>query len=174
MGPRGVEGSQRYSPELLWQLPNAIIMVGLQASGKSTFCKGELATLGFKHVSFDDEAKRISRGIADFHALDVVVLINTMIQMKHEIEAGQKVVFEGANVDRDIRGIIIKGLKRSGAKDIGCVWMNTPLSECLRRVEKERPTFRSQLMEYASVYTPPTIDEGFSIILEVPFTPKGE
>lgn len=174
MGPRGIEGSQRYSPELLWQLPDTVVMVGLHSSGKSTFCKGELGILGFKHISFDEETRKISRGGAYSNDLDMVVLINVMIQMKHAIEAGQKAVFEGANVDRDMRGVIIRGLQKSGAREIGCVWMNTPLVECLRRVERERPTMRAQLMEYAAVYTPPTLDEGFSMILEVPFIPKSK
>lgn len=174
MGPRGIEGSQRYSPELLWQLPNTVVMVGLHSSGKSTFCKGELGTLGFKHISFDEEIRGLNRVGVYSDDLDMVVLINVMIQMKHAIEAGQKAVFEGANVHKGIRGVIIRGLQKAGAREIGCVWMNTPLAECLRRVERERPALRAQLMEYASVYTPPTMDEGFSMILEVPFIPKGD
>lgn len=190
-----MERPRHFNPEILRQLPSAVVMVGLHASGKTTFCRSQLGALGFRHISFDDELLRISqdrekmnealvvseeegviniRGIDAFReAVDTRVFGNTMAQMIRTVTGGRKAVFEGANVNKDTRGVIVKILRKHGVRQIGCVWMNTPLDECLRRLQERstrHPESRiAEVLEYASAFTPPTIDEGFDMVLEVPF-----
>ena len=193
-----MERLRHFSPEILRQLPNAVVMVGLHASGKTAFCRSQLEAIGFRHISFDDELVKITkdrqkmnealvvseeegvvnvRGIDAFkEAIDTRVFGNVLAQMIRTLAEGKKAVFEGANVNRDTRGVIVKILRKHGVLHIGCVWMNTPLDECLRRLQERSTRYPEkrlvEVFEYASAFTPPTIDEGFDIVLEVPFVRK--
>lgn len=151
--------------ESLRQLPNAVILTGIECSGKTSFCKNQLSTAGFSRISFDDEFEKAvteanSSSEKMMDALTVFREGNKLViyqpRNKEEFELyflnktfkigihkmssivlkGNKASLDGTNFFSDTRTSLVKNLRDAGIQNIGCVWIDTPLDECLRRFNK--------------------------------------
>lgn len=190
--------------ENLRHLPNAVVLAGIECSGKTSFCQKQLSVLGFSRISFDDkfekavveansssekmlEALTISkqgneitvfypRNADEFEQYFLQKIFTIGVQeMSNMVIKGMKVSLDGTNMLSDTRINIVKSLRRRGVNNITCVWIDTPIDECLRRFRKRGSGYSTRtltediLRKHASQFEPPTKFEGFNSILRIPF-----
>lgn len=195
----GKERSISFTPEVLQQLPSAVVLVGIECSGKTSFYRNHLSPADYKRISFDDDFDRATRKENVFDTLTVSRRGNEVVVYKPQnaqefeefviqkvLESGitkmatmvrdkKKAVLDGINGNPHTRKRIIEGLRAVGVRDIACVWMNTPLEECINRFKVRGSQHRSifltedHIRKHASTFTPPRTREGFDLVLEVPF-----
>ncbi|MBF8249591.1 MAG: hypothetical protein HW400_192 [Candidatus Levybacteria bacterium] len=203
---RNIRQKKEIAPplEILKELPSAVVLVGIECSGKTSPCKDQLSALGFSRISFDDEfekavveANRSSKKMIE--ALTIAKKSNEITvyypKNKDEFEQyflhkifgigiqkisrmvieGKKASLDGINILSDTRISIVKALRKQGVKDIACIWIDTPVDECLKRFRKRgsehstRELTEDILRRHASQFEPPTASEGFDSILRIPF-----
>ena len=122
-----------------------IIMTGLQASGKSSFCRSRLKD--FEHISLDELHTRNKERIA----------------VEDCIARGADLVIDNTNPTADERRRYIEIAENSGYEIIGC-YMKSVLAECLER--NERREGRAKIPRTAIAGTSkkielPSYSEGF-------------
>ncbi|CAL8072665.1 unnamed protein product [Calicophoron daubneyi] len=136
-----------------------ILMVGYPASGKSYFCKTKLAPLGYTIVSRD--------------------VLNTWQKCvnatKDALRKGESVAVDNTNMDAESRGRYVEAAKAAGCP-IRCFVMKTTVENARHnerfRVlthEDHEPISQMVFNMLKSKYQEPTMKEGFSEIVEIPF-----
>lgn len=197
MGLFGIERSISFTPEVLKQLPNAVVLAGIECSGKTSFYKNLLAPMGYSLLSFDDEFEKMIRDknklvkllslpqktgriprnrkeFQDFVCLRVIeeCAVRTAKMITQE---QKKIVLDGTNNNVYTRKLLISELRESGVDKIACVWMNTPLEECIRRFKLRGSGYDTRMLtediirKHAAQFSPPTPREGFSLVIRIPF-----
>lgn len=130
----------------------AVILVGLQASGKSTFCRER----------FFDTHLRLN--------LD-------MLRTRHRerrllavcVETNLRFVVDNTNASRAERAVYIEAARRHRFRVVGYVF-RTPAAECLRRNALRTGSARvpdAAVGATAARYEPPTAEEGFDELFAV-------
>ncbi|VDK36000.1 unnamed protein product [Taenia asiatica] len=138
-----------------------ILMVGYPASGKSTFCNNHLSQLGYAIIS-RDVLKDMKKCVA---------------KCEQMLKAGSSVVVDNTNVTAASREPFLKTTKSLGVPAYACV-MQTSLDHC-RHNEMFRQLTVKNHSKISSIvfnqmkknYQPPTKNEGFEEIFDVPFVP---
>lgn len=192
------------SLENLRQLPSAVVLTGIECSGKTLFCERQLSAVGFSRISLDDEfeeAVKRARSSSErmLEALTISkrggeitvyyprnkeefeqffskkILVNGIVKMSRMVIKGKKASLDGINITSYTRTLIVNVLRETGVKNVACVWIDTPIDECLRRFKKRGSGHSSRkltediLRKHASQFEPPTESEGFNLILRIPF-----
>ncbi|MBR1591747.1 MAG: AAA family ATPase [Ruminococcus sp.] len=134
-----------------------VIMTGLQASGKSTFCKIHLSE--FKHISLDELKTRNREKLA----------ILSCIENKEDF------VIDNTNPSAADRRRYFEAAENSGYKIIG-YYMRSVIAECMSR--NRQRTGKAKIPDTAIASTSkkielPSCDEGFDELYYVEITENG-
>ena len=128
-------------------------MVGLQASGKSTWVREHLA--GTHEVVSKDHWPRARRREARQRRLVAGLLA-----------AGRPVVVDNTNPSHDERAPLI-ALGREAGVPVRAVWLDVPLPACLERNEGREGRSRVPVVGLLATrkrLVPPTVSEGFDAV----------
>lgn len=135
------------------------ILVGLPGSGKSTLVKD--GTFGI--VICPDDYRKVLTG-HDFYkpAEEFIWLICKTVARVH-LMRGESIVVDACHVSRRSRAMWVKLAQEYGAK-VNCIWVNTPLDECIRRADlRERKVPIAVIEAMHRNFEEPTEDEGFTV-----------
>lgn len=135
----------------------AIIFVGIQASGKSTFYKERLKPLGYAHISMDQLHYRRR----EQRMLDLC------------IAAGTPLVIDNTNPTREDRLRYMPKLKAAGYR-IECFFFQSRVKDYIRRNEERGMKVPSNAIAATSNKLElPSSEEGFDDITFVRIGPEG-
>ena len=135
----------------------AIIFVGIQASGKTSFYKERLEPMGYRHVSMDVlRTRKREQDLLDAY-----------------IEAGEPLVIDNTNPTREDRQRYLPKLKAAGYT-ISCFFFQSRVKDCIERNEKRGQTVpRNAVAATSNKLELPSRNEGFDDIVFVRITPQG-
>lgn len=138
-----------------------IVMVGMQASGKSTFCEKHLTTKGYVHISRDKEGS----------------YQKCMSLAEKEVLSGKSVVIDNTNPDLESRARYISIAKKHKVP-CRCFVMNTTLEHAKhnlafrKAITNSRQDVNSKILgAFKNKYKNPELKEGFQEIVQVDFIP---
>lgn len=138
--------------------PLLLVLVGLPASGKSTW----LADNRIPAISTDALRGLLADDITDqtinrYVFLHVRALLRTRLGLKRPVTA-----IDATSVTREGRSVYIRIGRHFGAR-VEAVYFDTPVEECLRRNrERERMVDEAAIHKMAAQLEPPSITEGFA------------
>lgn len=140
------------------------LMVGIPASGKSTYVKNNLHK-SFEIVSSDNIREELFGNVAEQKRNDIV--FNTMFKRTLAFaNLGLNVYYDATNINRKKRINLIKNIKEKIPNiDIHGVVMATPYRQCLKNNlgrKNQVPNFVIKRMYYS--FQPPAFEEGFTTI----------
>lgn len=150
-------------PTGMWSSPVGpvlLVLVGLPASGKSTW----LRTNGIPAISSDQLRALLADDITDQtinrHVfLHVRALVRTRLRLLRPVTA-----IDATSVAIQGRAAYIRIARAHGAR-VEAVYFDTPLDECLRRnTSRERCVPEAAIRKMASELAPPSTAEGFDAI----------
>ena len=135
----------------------AIIFVGIQASGKSTFFRERLKPLGYAHISMD---------LLRYRRREQRMLDNCIIE-------GAPVVIDNTNPTREDRLRYLPKLKAAGYR-VECFFFQSRVKDCIRRNEERGMKVPSNAIAATSNKLElPSRKEGFDDITFVRIGPEG-
>lgn len=138
------------------------VLVGLPASGKSTWAKEFAGTAII--VSTDDLRQKLTGDAAD-QSRNGDVWRQAYETAAYWLTVGKNVIFDATNCGKRDRRNIVRTLGRC-AKQINAVYFNTPLEECKRRNQKrERKVPDEVYLRMVSRLSVPTKEEGFDNVM---------
>lgn len=124
---------------------HAIVLIGLQASGKTTFYDRYLAPAGYVHINLDTLRTR-SREAA---ILDEC------------LSAGRSFVVDNTNVGSDVRAGYIEKAHEKGYEVVG-IYFQSILRDCIsRNATRQQPVPSHAIASTQNRLQLPTFDEGF-------------
>ncbi|CAH1392796.1 unnamed protein product [Nezara viridula] len=139
-----------------------ILMVGLPGSGKSHFVKNYIEPHGYYVVSRDKSG----------------TWQKCVSQLSEALKSHRNAVVDNVNPDRTSRERFIEISKKYNVK-VRCFCMDVPLEHCIHNnkfreiVDSEHEIIGSSLItSYNTNFEPPSMDEGFSSIVKIPFVPE--
>ena len=136
-------------------------MVGLPASGKSTFAANHPECI----VVCPDEIRARLYGDASIQGNGAQVFSIAFKHINQALAAGHDVIFDATNTKRRYRKAIFKNAP--SAYHVA-VYLKTPLEVCKERNAKRERVVPNEVIERMAVYlNPPTIEEGFKEIIEL-------
>lgn len=153
-------------------MQEAICLIGIQASGKTTTAN-KLREQGYYVISSDD-IRREHTGIA---SLDVFVIFYKRIV--EALQYGKSIVCEATNLTFKARQFFFEAIRKFGqpVKKIALI-VNTPIDECKKRLEERNNSsydmkFGPEVIDrYVRSFQMPTYTEGFDEIRTVGETIK--
>ena len=135
----------------------AIIFVGIQASGKSTFYKERLEPLGYAHISMDHlHNRKRERQMLD-----------------NAIAAGTPIVIDNTNPTREDRQRYLPKLKSVGYRTV-CYFFQSRIKDCIQRNEERgMPVPSNAIAATSNKLELPSRQEGFDEVFFVRIGPQG-
>ena len=125
--------------------PRMVIMMGLQGSGKSTFCERYFISDGYENISMDIHKTRKREGES----------------LQRCIDGQLPCVIDNTNPTRTDRARYIVPGKNSGFRVVG-YFMQSKLADCLERNEKRaRQVPKKGILATFNKIEMPSLDEGF-------------
>jgi predicted kinase len=138
------------------------ILIGLQASGKTTFYRERLAE---SHVLVSKDRMKNARSKAERQARDIAAAL----------EAGHNVAVDNTNISRDARAPILKQARSYGARTVG-YFFESDLDACLRRNDRRKGAAcipRPGVVATLYRLELPRLSEGFDALWDVRLIPGG-
>ena len=136
-------------------------MIGIPGSGKSTFAANHPECVV---VSTDAIRKELFGDESDQRRGDLVFKI-AYERLEQAVEAGQDAIFDATNLQRKYRKTLFQ---RFPNVEHVAVFVNTPVSECLKRnAQRERTVPASVIRRMFYQMDKPSLEEGFSKIIEI-------
>lgn len=145
-------------------MANLNILVGLPASGKSTWANNNK---GNSVIVSTDELRYIINGSVLIQRDSARIFSYAYDIIKMSLEYGQNVIFDATNLHKKDRLNMLEYFKPF-ADDINLIVFRTPFDECLRRNNKREfkvPLARMEIMN--KNYEVPSEDEGFANIIYI-------
>ncbi|KAK7114137.1 hypothetical protein V1264_000250 [Littorina saxatilis] len=140
------------------------VLVGYQASGKSTFAKTHLVPKGYAYIN-QDTLKTAQKCVSECHKA---------------LAAGQSVVIDNTNVDPESRARYIECAKKAG-KPCRCFFFDFSVSNCRHNerfreiTNKDHKPINEQIFNSTKLkFKPPAQSEGFTKVVKVNFVPHFE
>lgn len=135
------------------------LLCGLPAAGKSTLCKVRQGRV----ITADIIRKGIVGNLGD-SAHDQFVWETALNATEYFLQFSD-VYYDATNSTRVRRQPFIEKAKELG-KDVVCVWVTTPVDLCILQNQKRAKSTTNELPDWviekvASIFEPPTLDEGF-------------
>jgi predicted kinase len=145
-----------------------IVGIGVPGCGKTTYLKPLAQKLGLAYINSDDIREELTGSPAD-HGQETEVwgLVHRRIKDALQVKGA---VIDATYSKKIDRVQLIKYCKVNGAKEIIAYWFNLPLETCLERNrQRDRivPEIAVNKMYNRLTLSPPTLDEGYSEIIEV-------
>jgi predicted kinase len=140
--------------------PRIILAVGLPGSGKSTY----FANLGAHAISSDAIRLHLADDESD-QTIHARVFATMRYLLKQRIELGRPVTYvDATNLTRRDRRPFIK-LAQKHVCDIEALFFDIPLEVCkVRNSSRSRLVPDQVLDRMAAKLTPPSLEEGFSVV----------
>lgn len=138
-------------------VPVMAIMIGIQASGKSTFCKSYL--IGYDRINLDTLHTRNKENTA----------INEAFRVKHDM------VIDNTNPTAQDREMYIRKAKENGYRVVG-YFMQSKLQECVARNDQREGKAKVPAKAIAATSNRlqiPSYQEGFDVLYFVKLTEAG-
>lgn len=142
-------------------IPTIYVMVGLPASGKTTYanmlCKENPDII----IHSSDKLREELYGdiTTQEHNADIFVELHKRI--KHDLSVGKNVIYDATNISKKRRRAFLSELKNIKCKKI-CVCMATPYECCLDyNKERNRHVPEDVIKRMYTHWCPPSLDEGF-------------
>lgn len=127
----------------------AILFVGIQGSGKTSFYKERLRPLGFTYISLDELHNR--------------KLESTLFQ--EAIASGANLLVDNTNPTRAERARYIEPLRQAGYDRIICCFFQSRIRDCIARNHQRGTTVPDKAIAATSNRLElPSVDEGFTDI----------
>jgi predicted kinase len=145
-----------------------IIAIGVPGCGKTTVLKPLAEAEGMAYVNADDVREELTGNPAD-HSKEVLVWHAIHRRIEENLRK-RGVVVDATHSKRKDRRQIIEFCREHGATLISGYWFNTPLETCLERNRVRQrvvPAEVIQKMHRRLVENPPSLEEGFTMILEI-------
>ena len=139
-------------------MKKAIIMMGIQASGKSSFCKGQLSE-GYVRISLDELNTRNKE----------------KLQFYECVENGKGIVIDNTNPTKEDRQRYIPTLKDAGYVIAG-YFMQSRVADCVARNEKregKEKVPRAAIAATSNKLELPDYSEGFDELYYVQIADNG-
>lgn len=137
-----------------------VVMVGLPASGKSTY-----AERNFRVVISPDRIRREEFGTDFDRSIEREVWRRARRRTGERLERGDVVCFDATSLSRKRRRRLVFLARRAGAPAVA-VWMDVSRSVAWRRNrQRERPVPRRSFAEMILAFDPPDEDEGFAAVI---------
>jgi predicted kinase len=144
---------------------SVVLMVGIPASGKSTFCE-ELEQRGYQRLSMDALRARLlgdESKIGD-DAQQKLVRDSFRKELESALAQGLNVLVDNTNFNQRTRNPVLDRVKRAGYSDVQLLVLDVPLDECLRRNAKRKRVVTESIirMMHGSLHGDgwPKADEG--------------
>lgn len=160
--PRYLPSGQH--PDIDYEDPNVIIMVGLQGSGKSHFCKKVLVPKGYSYINRDS--------LGSWQKCAKV--------MEETIKDKKSCVIDNTNIDKESRKRFIDIAKKYNV-DCRCFVMATNIYQTKHNnkfrelIDKSHEPVSEMIINTAKKnYQEPDMTEGFKEIVHVKFVPEFE
>ena len=143
-------------------LPKLYVLVGLPASGKSTFAKTNFGGNDNVILSSDQIRKEIY-GDESVQKNPAKVFKVLYERANKNLNENKNVVIDATNVTIKTRGEVMKNVTQPCYK-IALVF-NASKNDCTKLDKlRERKVGSAVIEKYAKIYQPPTLDEGFDEI----------
>ena len=140
------------------------ILIGLPASGKSTFGKDFILSNPNSTMISSDSIRFKLFGDEATQGDPAKVFEVLYKKMENELTNGYTVVIDATNINVRDRSKAIQIAKKYKANVIGHV-MKTPIAECIRRNDKRKRKVPDYVYDnMIRKYEPPTLEEGFDEI----------
>ena len=141
------------------------VMVGLPASGKSTYAR-ELAINTDAYLLSSDKIRKELYGDESIQGNPKEVFSVLFNRMTEQLGQGRDVVVDATNINRHDRLTAIKLAKDFGER-IRAVVMETPIAVCVRRNDaRERKVPDYVFDKMIARYEEPTLSEGFDVVIK--------
>ncbi|MDX1673281.1 MAG: AAA family ATPase [Longimicrobiales bacterium] len=139
-----------------------VVMIGLPASGKTTWAERNFRTL----VS-PDRIRLEEFGTEFDEAIEDDVWSLAYGRTREALEADDVVCFDATSLSRTRRRRLLAIARDAGAPAIA-VWMDTPRHVAWRRNrERDRSVPRGSFAEMVVAFEPPSEDEGFAAVVRI-------
>lgn len=138
-----------------------IIMVGLPASGKSTYLKRMYK--GYTVISTDSIRKEV-HGQEECQDKAQQIFNLAYYRIEKALSNNENVVFDATNLRARNRKYLCKRF-RLFTNDIVAEYINTPVNECIARDKQRSRTVGAEVIQrMAQTMSEPRLDEGFDLV----------
>ncbi len=157
---------------------SAVLMVGVPASGKSTFCD-PLETRGYVRLSMDAIRKELfgDEGIIGDDKGAKLVRETFRQRLEEQLAAGKRVLIDNTNFSQRTRKPVLDRISAAGYTDVQLLILDVPLDECLRRNKGRTRVVNEEFMTmtYRELHGSgwPTSQEGKRVVIK-PGTTRDE
>lgn len=130
---------------IIEQSPTLIVLMGLQASGKTSFFERHLKDRGYVHINLDTQKTRNRE----------------LLEVTRCLESGLSYVIDNTNPTKEDRRRYIEPAKDKGYHLVG-YFMQSKLADCLERNNRrERQVPKKGILATFNKIEMPSLDEGF-------------
>lgn len=145
--------------------PKLYVLVGLPASGKSTYAKNNLLDKA-KLLSSDAIRKELFND--ETHQADNKAVFTTLYNRAREyLRNGDNVVIDSTSINKFERARVLRNFEGFDIEKIA-IFINTPVKVCCERdLLRSRTVGKDVIYKYKRKFERPTIDEGFDNVIEV-------
>jgi predicted kinase len=151
--------------------PTCFILIGLPGSGKSTLAQQLLTHRPNSILVSTDQIREQLYGDPSIQGDWQTIEQQVLTQIQQSILIGHPVIYDATNYNRRHRIDLLQKLsKHSPAQWIG-LYFKTPLEQCKKwNKQRDRQVTEAviDIMNECLDASPPTIDEGFDKIYEIP------
>ena len=147
-------------------MPKLYIMVGIPGSGKSTYAEKNLSQ--FATIFSSDKLRGELLGDENDQSNKDLIFRTLYDRVREHLLEGKNAVIDATNLNKAERSRVLENFKDIDNVERVAVFVNTPLDECLlRNSRRSRVVPESVIRDFHSRLEKPSIDEGFSSIIEV-------
>lgn len=145
-------------------------LIGIPGSGKTTFAQQLVSSdPRYVHISLDQIREQLY-GDPIIQGEWMLIKERASELFNEAVAVNRPVIYDATNVRRSWRMDILQAFAAEGVRWLAWVF-HTPVKLCIERNERrERTVPMDVIIDYAQLLNqlPPTVDEGFSVINEVP------
>lgn len=150
------------------QTRDALVLIGLPASGKSTLASQLGNALPTATIVSSDAIRAELYGDAAIQREPARVFAVAHARLHRALVAGSATIFDATNLEAPFRRQLLAQLRSWGAQRIIGLWLDTPLEVCrVRNKNRVRviPDRALERMHRQLCAYPPTLEEGFDYLV---------
>ncbi len=144
-----------------------LVLVGLPASGKSTFRGQVQSRLDHIRVVCPDEIRPVIYGATFDPRHESIVWQVTYSVLNYWLRLGEPVIFDATNLSQGVRKPLIDTARRHGSR-VWSIYFRVSLEVALsRNARRDRVVPPERVRDMADRLEPPSLEEGFDQVLTV-------